>query len=52
VLPLNPARFALMAKPAVDQLQELRAEVDQYIGVNAVLAQEVSSRVGPLSNGP
>src|SRR6266496_4398900 len=39
VLPLNPARFALMAEPAVDQIRELRDEVDEYVGINAAVAE-------------
>lgn len=30
VLPLNPARFALMAEPVLDQIQELRAQIEDY----------------------
>ena len=33
VLPLNPARFALMAEPVVDQIQDLRRAVDEYVGL-------------------
>jgi len=50
VLPLNPARFALMAEPAVDQIRELRSEVDEYLGITAAVshAAEVWMRIaGP-----
>ena len=40
VLPLSPARFALMAEPAVDQLQELRSQVDEYLGITAAVSHE------------
>lgn len=39
VLPLNPARFALMAEPAVDQIRELRNDVDEYVGINDAVAE-------------
>ncbi len=42
VLPLNPSRFAIMAEPAVDHIKELRAQIDEYIGVNAAVAEEVT----------
>jgi hypothetical protein len=35
VSPVNLTRFAVMAEPVVDQIKELRAQVDEYIGVNA-----------------
>ena len=40
VLPKNPKRFALMAEPAVADIRKLRAEVDEYIGVNAAVSEE------------
>src|SRR5438552_10717954 len=40
VLPLNPARIAIMAKPAVDQIRELRSGVEEYVGVTSALSQE------------
>jgi len=40
VAPVNLARFALMAEPAVAQVKELRAKVDEYIGLNAAVCQE------------
>lgn len=36
VLPVNPARFALMAAPALDQIRELRGKVDNYVRSAAV----------------
>src|SRR4051812_35918796 len=36
---LNPARFALMAEPVVDQLRELRQLVDEYVGAAAALRE-------------
>ena len=40
VLPVNPARFAMMAEPAVDQIRELRSGVEEYVGVTSALSQE------------
>ena len=40
VLPINPARFALMAEPAVDQIRVLRAQVEEYVGVTSAVSQE------------
>lgn len=40
VLPVNPARFALMAEPAVDQIRELRAQVEEYVGITSAVSQE------------
>ena len=40
VLPLNQARFALMAEPVVDQIRELRTQIDEYIGMNSALTEE------------
>lgn len=58
VLPLNPARFALMAEAAVDQIRELRSKVDDYVGISAAVAEtatllmklegdEIQPRVAP-----
>ena len=33
VLPLNTRRVQVMAEPYVDQIRELRSEVEEYIGV-------------------
>lgn len=40
VLPLNQARFAMMAEPVVDQIRELRAQIDEYIGMTSAVAEE------------
>lgn len=32
VPPVSPAQFALMAEPIVDQLRELRDQVDECLG--------------------
>jgi hypothetical protein len=40
VLPRNPARFSLMAEPVVDQIRELRAQIEEYIGVTRATAEE------------
>lgn len=40
VLPINQARFALMAEPAVDQIRELRAHVEEYVGITSAISQE------------
>jgi hypothetical protein len=40
VLPVNPARYALMAEPAVDQIQALRNQIDEYTGVTSAVSQE------------
>jgi hypothetical protein len=39
VLPVNPTRFALMAEPAVDQIRELRNNLDEYVGINDAIAE-------------
>ncbi|HLG18095.1 MAG TPA: hypothetical protein VJH03_26875 [Blastocatellia bacterium] len=39
VLPLNPARFALMAEPALDHIRELRRQVEEYVGVTSAVSQ-------------
>ena len=33
VLPLNTERFAVMAEPVVEQIRELRHEVEEYVGI-------------------
>lgn len=40
VLPVNPARFGLMAEPAVDQIRELRSKVEEYVGITSAVSQE------------
>lgn len=40
VLPINATRFAIMAEPAVDQIRELRAQVEDYIGITSAVTQE------------
>lgn len=40
VLPLNPARFALMAEPAAEQIGELRRQIDEYVGLTSAVSQE------------
>ncbi len=40
VLSINPARFALMAEPAVDQIRELRAQLEEYVGITSAVSQE------------
>jgi len=40
VLPLNPARFAIMAEPAVDQIRDLRSQVEEYVGITSAVTQE------------
>ena len=37
VLPLNATRFALMAEPVIDQIRELRAQVEEYAGITATM---------------
>jgi hypothetical protein len=39
VLPVNPERFALMAEPALDQIRDLRSQVDDYVGISAAVAE-------------
>jgi hypothetical protein len=34
VLPQNEERYRLMAEPYVDQIDELRAEIDAYVRAN------------------
>ena len=33
VLPLNVERFVVMAEPVVEQIRELRREVEEYVGI-------------------
>ena len=33
VLPLNAERFGVMAEPVVEQIRELRHEVEEYVGI-------------------
>ena len=40
VLPLNRARFALMAEPVVSHIRELRAQVEEYVGVTSAISEE------------
>jgi hypothetical protein len=35
VLPLNPARYNLMAEAYVDTIHELRAEINAYLGLGS-----------------
>lgn len=35
---IHPDRFALMIEPILDQIQRLRAEIDEYIGATAAAA--------------
>lgn len=37
VLPLNEERFAVMAEPVVDQIRELREQVEEYVGITAAI---------------
>jgi hypothetical protein len=46
VYPINPQRFVVMAEPVVDQLQELRREIDEYIGVASVIGREAEVWLG------
>jgi hypothetical protein len=43
VLPLNRARFALMAEPVVSHIRELRAQVEEYVGVTSAISEEAES---------
>lgn len=40
VLPLNRARFALMAEPVVSHIRELRTQVEDYVGVTSAISEE------------
>jgi hypothetical protein len=40
VLPLNPSRFALMAEPVVSHIRELRAQIEEYVGVASAISEE------------
>ncbi len=37
VLPLSAERFAVMAEPIVDQIRELRKQVEEYVGITAAV---------------
>ena len=49
VLPLSKERYMLMAEAYVDQIVALRAEIDQYLGLDLLLARatEASSAHEP-----
>jgi len=36
VLPVNPRTYAVLAEGPLDQIRELQAEVDEYLGVATV----------------
>ncbi len=40
VLPINRARFALMAEPVVSHIRALRAQVEDYVGVTSATSEE------------
>ena len=40
ILPLNRARFALMAEPVVSHIRQLRAQVEDYVGVTSAISEE------------
>ncbi|HEY1376927.1 MAG TPA: hypothetical protein VGF55_09035 [Gemmataceae bacterium] len=50
---MDPAWFALMAEPVLDQIRQLRAQIDDYIGLtdatNAVAA--VGANAGEKAGG-
>lgn len=43
ILPINSRRFAIMAEPAIDQIQELRAQIEVYIGITSAMMQEAET---------
>jgi hypothetical protein len=47
---IHPARFALMAEPVLDQLHELRAQIDEYIGLDDT-TNAVAAAVGANGGG-
>lgn len=36
VLPLNRARFAVMAEPVISHIRELRAQVEEYVAQQVI----------------
>jgi hypothetical protein len=40
VLPLNPARFALMAEAPVAEIRQLREQIDEFVGINPQILLE------------
>jgi hypothetical protein len=42
VLPVNEARYRLMAEGYVEQIQRLRTQIDAYLGIDAVLDSQSS----------
>lgn len=42
VLPLNRARFALMAEAPVAEILELRRQIDLYVGINSAIVEEAN----------
>ena len=49
VLPLNKARYELMAEAYVEQILKLRAEIDAYLGIDAASSgvREIIREVEP-----
>ncbi|HKV38317.1 MAG TPA: hypothetical protein VJX67_03825 [Blastocatellia bacterium] len=41
ILPANTRRYSVMAEPIVHHIQELRAKVDQYVGVTTAIEGQV-----------
>lgn len=41
VLPLSQPRYKLMAEGYVEQIQSLRAQIDAYLGIDAIEAGQV-----------
>jgi hypothetical protein len=54
VYSLNPRRFALMAEPIIDHINRLRQQVDEYVGMDAALAEidEIGKATEDLSLEP
>jgi hypothetical protein len=44
VLPLNRARFAMMAEPVVSHIRALRAQVEDYVGVTSAISELAFSK--------
>lgn len=42
VYEVNPRRFTLMAEPVIAQIQDLRNQIEEYVGIKTAIAEEVS----------
>src|SRR5690242_11161222 len=41
ILPKNPRWYSVMAEPIVDHIRELRAKIDQYVGLTTAVEGQI-----------